>query len=90
MNEIFAQFEKSGRVVLRVKVIPRSANNAIIGFLEDGTLKVRIAAAPEKGKANKELIKFLAEEFEIGKQNITIISGAGDPLKLIKIEKQNS
>ena len=87
LNEIFAEFAKKGRVVLRVKVIPRSANDAIVGFLEDGTLKIRIAAVPEKGKANKELIKFLAEEFEIDKENISIISGASDPLKLVRIEK---
>lgn len=87
LNEIFAQFEESGRVVLRIKVIPKSANNAIVGFLEDGTLKIRIAATPEKGKANKELINFLAEEFEVEKENISIISGASDSLKLVRIEK---
>jgi hypothetical protein len=87
LNEIFAEFEKVGRVTLRVKVIPKSAANAIIGFLDNETLKVRIAAAPEKGKANHELINFFAEEFKTGKDKVTIITGAGDPLKLIRIER---
>ncbi len=37
----------------RVKVIPRSAKTEIAGEMADGTLKVKIAAPPEKGKANE-------------------------------------
>ncbi len=87
LNQLFDEFEKSGRLTLRVKVIPCSVENAIVGFLDEETLKIRVAAVPEKGKANKELIAFLAEEFKVAKENIEIISGAGDPLKLIRIEK---
>ncbi|MBU1089524.1 DUF167 domain-containing protein [Patescibacteria group bacterium] len=87
LNQLFEEFEKSGRIVLRVKVIPRSVENAIVGFLDEETLKIRVAAVPEKGKANKELIAFLAAEFKVPRENIEIISGAGDPLKLIRIEK---
>ncbi|MFH0776070.1 MAG: DUF167 domain-containing protein [Patescibacteria group bacterium] len=87
LNELFAEFEKSGRLALRVKVIPKSAMNAIVGFLDEETLKIRIAAVPEKGKANLELSKFLAEEFGIPKENVKILSGAGDSLKLVRLEK---
>ena len=87
LNQLFAEFEKTGRIVLRVKIIPRSTENAIIGFLDKETLKIRVAAAPEKGKANAELKKFLASEFKIPRANTTILSGANDPLKLIRLEK---
>ena len=87
LNQLFDEFEKSERIVFRVKVIPRSAENAIVGFLDEETLKIRIAAIPEKWKANKELIAFLAGEFEVPKENVKIISGAGDLLKLIRVEK---
>jgi len=53
--------------------------------MADGTLKIRIAAPPEKGKANTELIKFLSKHFDLPKNQITIISGKTEPLKLIKI-----
>ena len=46
-------------MTLRVKVIPRSAKTEIVGEMADGTLKIKIAAPPEKGKANEELIRFL-------------------------------
>lgn len=45
-------------VTLTVKVIPKSARNEIAGMLADGTLKVKIAAPPEKGQANEMLRAF--------------------------------
>lgn len=70
---------------LRVKVIPKSANTELVNEMADGTLKIRVAAPPEKGKANTELIKFLSKHFQIPKNKISIISGQTDPLKLIRI-----
>ena len=70
---------------LRVKVIPKSPKSEIVDEMADGTLKIRIAAPPEKGKANAELIKFLSKHFSVNKDQISIISGKSDPLKLIKI-----
>jgi len=87
LNQLFEEFAKVGRITIRVKVIPRSVANTIVGFLDEETLKIRVAAIPEKGKANQELIAFLAEEFETAKENIKILSGAGDLLKLIRIQK---
>ncbi|MFA6457903.1 MAG: DUF167 domain-containing protein [Patescibacteria group bacterium] len=87
LNELFTEFEKTGRLTLRVKVIPKSVENAIVGFLDEQTLKIRVAATPEKGKANAELKKFLAGEFSVPRENVTILSGAADSLKLIRLEK---
>ncbi len=70
---------------IRVKVIPKSPKSKIVDKMADGTLKIRIAAPPEKGKANTELIKFLSKHFDLPKNQITIISGKTEPLKLIKI-----
>lgn len=74
---------------LRIKVIPKSGKNEVVSITEDGdgekSVKIRIAAPPEKGKANNELIKFLSKELNIHKENIFIISGKSTPLKLIRI-----
>ncbi len=53
--------------------------------MSDGTIKIRIKAVPEKGKANEELIRFLSEEWNAPKSCISIISGKTDQTKLIKI-----
>jgi uncharacterized protein YggU (UPF0235/DUF167 family) len=39
---------------LHIKVVPRAARDQIVGWL-DGALKVRVAAAPEAGRANAAL-----------------------------------
>ena len=72
-------------VTLRVKVIPRSAKSEIVGELADQTLKVKIAAPPEKGKANHALIAFLAAHFKVPRTAVEILSGHGTPLKLVRV-----
>lgn len=72
-------------MTLRVKVIPRSPRSEIVGQLDDGTWKVRIAAPPEHGKANRELIAVLARKFGVAAEMIEILSGHGASLKLVRI-----
>lgn len=67
---------------LQVKIIPNSSKNKIIGK-ENKRLKIKINAAPDKGKANKELINFLAKTLIISKSNISIAYGALLTLKTL-------
>ena len=70
----------------RVKVIPRSAKSEIAGEMADGTLKVKVAAPPEKGKANDALCAFLAEHYGVPRSAVAIVSGHSAALKLVRIE----
>jgi uncharacterized protein len=70
-------------MTLRVKVIPRSAKSEIVGEMADGTLKIKIAAPPEQGKANEELIRFLAAHY--GVKKVEIISGHTAALKMVRL-----
>lgn len=79
------KLNKKGEVYLRIKARPNSSGTKISGILENDTMKIDIKAAPEKGKANKELIKYLAKIFLVSKENVTIISGAREKIKLVKI-----
>jgi len=72
---------------LRVKVIPKSSKTELAGILPDGTWRVKIAAAPEKGKANRELIEFLAERLNVPKSSIHIVSGETSALKRIRVDQ---
>lgn len=88
MLDIFKEeFNKKGEVYLRIKAKPSASKTELMEILSDNTIKISIAASPEKGKANQELVKFLVREFSLEKENIKIISGAGDRIKLIKITK---
>ena len=83
MEELRIQQINNG-VILSVKVVPRSSKTAIAGVL-GGMLKVKLAAAPEKGKANESLVEFLAETLGVKKNAIIITSGHTSPVKTIQI-----
>jgi uncharacterized protein (TIGR00251 family) len=71
---------------IRVKVIPKSSKTELTGYLPDGTWKVKVAAAPEKGKANRELCEFVAEKLGVSKSKVWIVSGEKSPLKRVHVE----
>ncbi len=73
-----------GYVTFGVKVVPGSSRTSIAGTL-DGALKVKVSAAPEKGKANQSLILFLAKTLGVNKKAITIKSGQTNPHKIISV-----
>lgn len=73
-----------GGVVFTAKVIPGSSRTAVCGLL-DGMVKVKIAAPPEKGKANQRLLEFLAKQLGVKKNAISIISGQTNPVKQIQV-----
>lgn len=68
---------------ITVKVIPKSSKSEVIGW-ENDQLKVRLKAVPEKGEANEELIRVLAEYFDIPKSQITIIRGHKSRIKTVQ------
>ncbi len=76
-------------VMFTVKVVPGSSRTQIAGPMGQ-MLKIKVAAAPEKGKANDCLIDFLAEKLGIRKNAIAIVSGHTSPIKQIRIEAMTS
>lgn len=72
-------------VFLSVKVTPKSSKNQVCGCEED-SLKIKIAAAPEKGRANEALVEFVAEWLGIAKSNIQLIQGATSRYKRLFIK----
>lgn len=66
--------ESSKGVTLRIKVLPKSSFTGYVGF-ENGVLKVKLKAVPEKGKANEELIAFLSSSLRIPKSKILLLRG---------------
>ena len=73
-----------GFLFLNVKVVP-GASKSELAEVRDGRLKVRIAAAPEDGKANEELRSFLAKTLEIPRKDIVLVSGEKSRLKTLRL-----
>jgi uncharacterized protein (TIGR00251 family) len=71
-------------VIIAVKVQPNAPKNEIIGLRND-YWRIKIAAPPEKGKANNKLIQFLSEILVLKKDNLSIFKGSTNSKKLISI-----
>ena len=76
--------EVNDGVVFKVKAVPGSSRTAVAGLL-DGMLKVKIAAPPEKGKANECLIEFMAKELGVKKNAVSIVTGQTNPIKQVQV-----
>lgn len=71
---------------ITVKVIPKSSKTELVGKLPDGAWKIKVAAAPEKGKANKALCVFLADHFNVAQSSVSILSGETSHIKRVRID----
>lgn len=83
MTNLSVQESDEG-VVLSAKIVPGSSSTRICGLL-DGMLKVKVAAPPEKGKANQCLLRFLTKELGLKKNAVSLISGKTSPVKHVRI-----
>ena len=70
---------------LTIRVTPRARKTEIGGLLDDGTLRVRVAAPPVEGKANKALIAFLAKVLGVRKRKVEIVAGEKGLDKIISV-----
>ena len=69
---------------LKVLIKPNSSKNSILDFDSNKkALRISIKAAPEKGKANQELVKFLSK---LLKKKVMIIKGLKNREKILKID----
>lgn len=71
-------------MLIQIKVIPRSSKNQIIKQ-PDGSLRIKLTAAPVNGKANNALIELLAEHFDVSKSKIKIVRGQTSKTKRVEI-----
>jgi uncharacterized protein len=70
---------------LHIKVVPSSSNDVIVGWLGE-SLKIKVKAPPEKGKANAAVIDLLASKLCIDKRSIEVVSGQSSPSKVLSIQ----
>jgi len=69
---------------IELKVIPGASKNEFAG-IRDKRLCVRIAAAPEDGKANACLCEFLAKALGCAKRDVVVVKGEKSRLKTVEV-----
>ena len=70
---------------LPVRVTPHASRNEITGF-KDGVLHIRIAAPPDEGKANTELLAYLGRILDIGRSSLRLLKGHTRRNKVIAVD----
>lgn len=74
-----------GACLLKVAARPGASRSGVTGLHGDA-LKVGIAAQPEKGRANKELIAFLAKALGLRRAQVALHSGETSRDKTVRVE----
>ena len=71
---------------IAVKVVPRAATEAVVGWLDDGTLKVRVTAPPQEGRANAAVEALLAATLGVKKSAVRIVAGHSAAHKRVEVD----
>ena len=71
--------------LLRVRAVPNAKKTQFAGTLGD-SLKIKVQAVPEGGRANAELAAFLAETLALPKRNVAVVSGETSRDKILRID----
>jgi hypothetical protein len=69
---------------LSLRVAPGAASTAVVGR-HGGAWKLRVAAAPEHGKANAAVVRLLADVLDVPERDVTIVSGQGSRDKTVAL-----
>ena len=71
-------------ILIDIRVVPRSARSGIAGTRE-GTLLVRLNAAPVEGAANAELLEVIADRLGVPKRAVSLVSGDRSRRKRVRV-----
>jgi uncharacterized protein len=72
-------------LILQVLLQPKASSNQWVGPVE-GRMKIRITAPPIDGRANSQLIEFLAKQFNVAKSQIQLLTGELARQKTLRIQ----
>ncbi len=70
---------------LAVRLTPKASRDAVVGIMEDGTVKIHVTAAPENGQDNDALIALLANVLDVPEKNVDIVAGDDGRDKLLSV-----
>lgn len=71
-------------LILQAQIQPRASRDEFGQVIGD-RLKIRITASPVDGRANAQLISFLAKQFGVTKSAVTLLQGEKGKTKVIRV-----
>ena len=76
--------ETTEGIIFSVKLVPNSSFSKIVDFTDE-YVRIKISSPPIENRANKELIEFCSDLFDVNKSKIKIISGEKSKIKKVCI-----
>lgn len=70
---------------ISVTVSPGAARTELVGRHGDGW-KARVAAPPERGRANDALVELLADALDVPRSSIRVVSGLTAKAKVVEVD----
>jgi uncharacterized protein len=78
--------DSNHNLILTLYIQPGAKHTETVGLHGDA-LKIKLSAPPVEGKANKVLLKFLAERFQVPLRQVSIKQGAQSRHKVVEIHQ---
>jgi uncharacterized protein len=70
---------------LRLRVVPGSSRPGVVGRHGEAW-KVRVAEAPERGRANEAVLDLIAEALSLPRRDVSLVAGHGSRDKIVEID----
>ena len=70
---------------LTLQVVPRAGRTELAGTYGDEALRLRLAAPPVDGKANRELVRFLSERLRVPAAAVSLAAGQAGRHKILRV-----
>ena len=71
---------------IAVRVQPGARKEGLVGWTDDGALRLKVAAPPEGGRANRAVVDLLASLLGVPRRQVVVVRGASSRSKLIRVE----
>jgi uncharacterized protein (TIGR00251 family) len=71
-------------VTIAVWATPGASRSEVVG-VADGCVRVRLAAPAREGKANRELVRLIADALDVGRRDVTLVAGGSGRRKLVRV-----
>lgn len=84
-EELRRRLLHDGTLMIDIKVIPHASSREVSEWMANGALKVKVTAAPEKGRANDEVRAVLAEYLGVPKRSVEVILGHASRQKRVRV-----
>jgi uncharacterized protein (TIGR00251 family) len=71
---------------LHVRVQPKARTSGLVGWMADGTLKLRVSEPAEDGRANRAVVELLAEVLGVPPSAVRVTRGLSSRGKTVDVE----